>query len=104
MQFAVIKTGGKQYIVEPGKKLKIEKLEAAEGAGVSFDDVLLVVDGEKTAIGMPIVAGTQVGARVIKQGRARKKIVFKYRPKTRHRKKKGHRQHYTEVEIQSITK
>lgn len=103
MQIAVIRTGGKQYLVEPGQKLKIEKLKAAEGDLVSFDDVLLVADGERTAIGMPTVAGAAVEARVIKQGRARKKIVFKYRPKTRHRKKKGHRQHYTEVEIQTIS-
>lgn len=101
MQFAVIKTGGKQYIVAPGKKLKIEKIEAPEGGSVSFDEVLLV-GGEKTVVGTPIVQDAKVEAKVLKQARARKVIVFKYRHKTRSRKKKGHRQYFTEVEIQDI--
>lgn len=101
--FAVIKTGGKQYIVAPGQKLKIEKLNAEESAGVIFDQVLLVADGEKVKIGKPLVEGAQVEARVLKQGRAKKVIVFRYHAKTRYRKKKGHRQPYTEVEIQKIT-
>lgn len=102
MQFAVIKTGGKQYLVSPGKKIKIEKLEAPEGSDVSFGEVLLL-GGEKTEIGMPLVSGVFVEAKVLKQGRARKVIVFRYRHKTRYRKKKGHRQHFTEVEVQNIT-
>lgn len=100
--FAVIKTGGKQYKVSPGQKLKIEKLDAKEGASVKFGEVLLVADGEKIDIGTPLVKDAKVEARILKQGRERKKIVFKYHPKSRYRKKKGHRQHFTEVEVQKI--
>lgn len=102
-QLAVIQTGGKQYKVSPGQKLKVEKLDAPEGAAVHFDEVLLVADGEKIAIGMPVVKGAKVEATVLTQGRDRKKIVFKYHPKSRYRKKKGHRQPFTEVEIIKIT-
>ncbi len=100
--FAVIKTGGKQYIAEPGKKLKIEKLEAPEGETVSFDEVLLVSKGRDVEIGAPLVKGAKVEAKVLKQARARKVIVFRYNAKTRYRKKKGHRQHLTEVEVEKI--
>ena len=100
--FAVIKTGGKQYIVSPGEKLKIEKLDAAEDGAVIFPEVLLVVDGEKIEIGTPHVVGAQVEAKIIEQGRAKKLLVFRYRAKSRYRKKKGHRQPYTEVEIGKI--
>ncbi|OHA09706.1 MAG: 50S ribosomal protein L21 [Candidatus Sungbacteria bacterium RIFCSPLOWO2_01_FULL_60_25] len=102
--FAVIKTGGKQYRVAPGQRIRIEKLDAAEGAAVRFDEVLLVADGDRTDIGMPTVKGASVEAKVLSQGRDRKKIVFKYHRKTRYRKKKGHRQPFTEVEIQEIGK
>jgi len=102
--FAVIKTGGKQYRVSPGQRIRIEKLDAAEGAAVRFDEVLLVADGDRTDIGMPTVKGASVEAKVLSQGRDRKKIVFKYHRKTRYRKKKGHRQPFTEVEIQEIGK
>lgn len=100
--FAVIKTGGKQYLVSPGQKLKVEKLETPESGEVVFDQVLLVSDGERTEIGSPLVANARVEARVLKHGRAKKVIVFRYHPKTRYRKKKGHRQPFTEVEIQNI--
>lgn len=100
--FAVIKTGGKQYRVAPGQKLHIEKLEAAEGEAVRFDEVLLIVDGERTDIGMPKINGAVVEGKVVLQGRDRKKIVFKYHRKTRYHKKKGHRQPFTEVEITKI--
>lgn len=101
--FAVIKTGGKQYLISPGQKIKVEKLNVNEG-GVVFDEVLLVADGENVQIGTPTVKDAKVEAGVIKQGRARKVIVFKYRPKARWRKKKGHRQDYSEVEITRIIK
>lgn len=100
--FAIIKTGGKQYRVSPGQRIKIEKLDAAEGEAVRFEDVLLVADGDHVAIGAPSVKGAAVDAKVLAQGRAGKKIVFKYHPKTRYRKKKGHRQPYTEIEIVKI--
>ncbi len=102
MQFAVIKTGGKQYLVRPGQKLKIERLDGAEGAGVSFDEVLLTADGDAVNIGAPQVAGARVEAKILRQARAKKVIVFKYRPKARSRVKRGHRQHFTEVEIEKI--
>lgn len=100
--FAVIKTGGKQYIVTPGQTLKIEKLNAEAGALLIFNDVLLVADGEKITIGAPIIKGAAVAAKAVRQFRTRKVIVFKYHPKTRYHKKAGHRQHMTEVEIQDI--
>ncbi len=102
MKFAVIETGGKQYQVAPGLKLKIEKLETAAGSALVFDKVLLVVDGDEVNIGAPYVSGAAVEAKVLKQGKGDKKIVFKYHSKTRYRKKKGHRQLFTEVEIVSV--
>ncbi len=101
--FAVIRTGGKQYRVSPGQRLKIEKLDTTEGAVIHFGEVLLMADGDKVEIGTPLVKGTKVEGKVLEQGRERKKIVFKYHPKSRYRKKKGHRQHFTEVEITRIT-
>ncbi len=101
--FAVIKTGGKQYLVSPGTKLKVEKLDAAAGEAVSFDAVLLVADGANVRVGTPAVAGAKVAAKVVANGRAKKVIVFRYHAKTRYRKKRGHRQPFTEVEITKIT-
>lgn len=100
--FAVIRTGGKQYKVSPGMKLKVEKLAAEEGKAFLFSDVLLVVDGEKIEIGMPTVSGANVEAKILRQARAKKKIVFKYHPKSRYHKKRGHRQPFTELEITKI--
>ena len=103
MQFAVIKTGGKQYLVIPGQTLKVEKLDAETGGRVTFDQVLLIADDSDISVGMPHVAGATVEAEVLQQGRARKVIVFRYHNKTRYRKKKGHRQPFTEVKIENIT-
>lgn len=102
MSIAVIKTGGKQYIVEPGKKIKIEKLEVEEGKEVIFDQVLLLEEGNKLEIGEPLVEGAKVSAKVLVQGKGPKVIAFRYKPKKRVRVKKGHRQKYTEVEITKI--
>ena len=102
MIFAVIETGGKQYKVVPGQKLKVETLEGEKGASFSFDKVLLVADGEDIKVGAPYVSGARVEARIADHGRADKKIVFKYHSKTRYKKKKGHRQHFTEIEILSV--
>lgn len=102
MTLAVIKTGGKQYIVKPGQKMKVEKLEGEVGGKITLENVLLIVDGEKVDIGQPEVKGASVEAKIIKQGRARKVIVYKFKPKKRERKKKGHRQHFTELEIVDI--
>ncbi|MBI4920019.1 50S ribosomal protein L21 [Candidatus Azambacteria bacterium] len=101
MKFAIIKTGGKQYLVKEGDKLKLGKIEAPEGDNVEFGEVLLVADKE-AKIGAPLVEGSKVSAKVLKQGRSKKVIVFHYHSKTRYRKKAGHRQHFTEVEILGI--
>ncbi|MDP3778997.1 MAG: 50S ribosomal protein L21 [bacterium] len=100
--FAVIKTGGKQYVVTPGQIIKVEKLEVEAGKPVVFDHVLLIADEDKATIGMPLVTGATVSAKALRQFRTRKIIVFKYKQKTRHHKKAGHRQHMTEVEIEKI--
>ena len=100
--FAVIETGGKQYKVSVGDKLKVEKLEAQEGDNLVFDKVLLTADGDNVQVGAPYVSGVKVDAKILKQGRHKKIIVFKYHSKTRYRKKKGQRQDYTEIQILDI--
>ncbi|MDP2930746.1 MAG: 50S ribosomal protein L21 [bacterium] len=99
---AVIKTGGKQYIVKPGQKLKIEKLLKEAGDEVVFDEVLLLQKDEQTEIGTPFLKGVTVKAKVISQGKGKKIDIIKYKPKVRYHKKTGHRQRFTEVEIISI--
>lgn len=103
MSLAVIKTGGKQYLVSVGNKIKIEKLEVEEGKEVSFDQVLLWADDKEIKIGQPLVEKAMVTGKVLKQGRAKKIVVFKYKAKKRYQVKKGHRQPYTEVEITKIS-
>ncbi len=104
MTFAVIKTGGKQYIVEPGDKLQVEKLDIKEGqAEVSFTEVLLSDKDGTLQIGMPFIKGAEVKAKVLGEKKGDKLIIFKYKPKKRYKRKIGHRQKYTEVEIISIT-
>ncbi|MBI4160334.1 MAG: 50S ribosomal protein L21 [Candidatus Yanofskybacteria bacterium] len=105
MAFAIIKTGGKQYKVAEGDKLLIEKLDQATGEEFDFNEVLLVGNAsvENTRVGQPFVEGARVHARVLDNLRGEKKIVFKYHNKTRYKKKKGHRQPYTKVEILKIT-
>ena len=99
---AIIKTGGKQYLVKPGDKLKVEKLEEKEGKEISFADVLLVENDKKVQIGAPLVSGAKVQAKILKHGKGDKIIVFKYKPKKRYSRKIGHRQPYTEIEIIGI--
>lgn len=99
--FAIIETGGKQYLVSPKDKIRVEKI-VASGDEVVFDKVLLVSDKD-TKIGSPYVGGAKVIAKVLKQGRDRKLRIFKYKPKVRYRRRLGHRQQFTEVEIQSIS-
>ncbi|MCH7828458.1 50S ribosomal protein L21 [Patescibacteria group bacterium] len=101
-EIAVIKTGGKQYIVRPGQKIKVEKLPKKEGAEVVFSEVLLLDDGKKTEIGTPKVTGAKVKGKILKQRKAKKVIVFKFKAKKREQTKKGHRQPYSEVEILKI--
>ncbi len=99
--FAIIKTGGKQYKVAEGDVLRVEKLESKDG-NVVFDNVLLVVNGE-VKLGQPVVFGAKVSAKVLEEGKGEKKMVFKFKSKTRQHKKKGHRQPYTKIQITKIT-
>lgn len=100
--YAIIVTGGKQVKVEEGATIFVEKLEAEVGSTVTFDQVLLV-GGEETKVGAPYVSGAKVTAKVEKQGRGKKIIVFKYRAKKNYRKKQGHRQSYTKLTIEKIS-
>ena len=100
--FAVIKTGGKQYKVSAGDKIKIEKIKGREGEKAVFGEVLLVADGQKTKIGAPFVPGAKVTAKILKQDRAQKITVLKYKAKKRYSVKRGHRQPYSLVEIENI--
>ena len=102
MVLAVIKTGGKQYLVSPGQKIKVEKLAIEAGKEVVFEEVLMVDKDNKTDIGTPIVKAAKVSGQVLSQGKADKKVSFMYKNKTRHKTKKGFRQAYTEVEIKTI--
>ncbi len=100
--FAVIKTGGKQYLVSPGQEIKIEKLDKKEDKEVVFNQVLLLEKNKKLEIGTPLVKGTKVFAKVLKQGKNKKIVIFKYKPKKRYKVKKGHRQTFTQVKILKI--
>ncbi|HEY7133327.1 MAG TPA: 50S ribosomal protein L21 [Candidatus Limnocylindrales bacterium] len=100
--YAVIETGGKQYRVEVGTELEVELLEARPGENITLDRVLLVADGDESAIGRPVVADAAVEAEVLRQDRTDKVISFKYRPKARRRVKKGHRQDVTVLRITDV--
>jgi large subunit ribosomal protein L21 len=100
--YAVIKTGGKQYKVAPGEKIKVELLPADVGAEVVLDQVLMVGEGESVRLGQPIVAGAMVKATVIAHGRGEKISIFKMRRRKHYQKHQGHRQGYTELSIDSI--
>ena len=100
---AVILTGGKQYTVKEGDIIFIEKLAAEAGETVTFDQVLAIVDGASSKFGTPAVAGASVKATVVKNGKGKKVVVFKYRPKKDSKSHQGHRQPYTKVQIDSIT-
>jgi len=101
--YAIIETGGKQYKVSEGDVVYIEKLELEDGAEVKFDKVLLVGKDDGIQIGSPAVDGAIVSGKVLKNGKAKKVVVFKYKPKKGYRKKQGHRQAYTKVQIEKIT-
>lgn len=99
--YAIIKTGGKQYVVEEGKVISIEKLDVEEGAEVTFDEVLLV-SGDDVKIGQPNVAGAKVTGKVLEQGKEPKIRIFKYKAKSNYRRRQGHRQPFTKVKIEKI--
>lgn len=100
--YAIIKTGGKQYRVSEGESVQVEKLNAEVGAEVVFDEVLTVVNDADVKIGAPVVAGAKVTAKVVEHGKADKIFVFKYKAKANYRRRQGHRQPFTTVEITKI--
>lgn len=100
--FAVIEAGGKQYLVAPGQNLKIEKIQKPQKGLVSFDKVLLISDGKSVKIGTPYVAGAEVKAEHITDGKGDKVWIFKYKNKTRYRVNRGHRQPFSSIKVTSI--
>ena len=101
-QIAIIKTGGKQYLVSPGKKIKIESKSKKEGSEITFSEVLLLKKDKKVELGNPFLKDVKVLGKVLRQGKNKKVIIFKYKAKKRYKVKKGHRQPFTEVEIKKI--
>ena len=100
--YAIVKTGGKQYKVRQGDILRFEKLNGDVGSDITFDQVLMVADGENVSIGQPLVENATVNGQIVEQGRSKKIIVFKYKRRKRYRRKQGHRQQFTAVRIDSI--
>src|SRR3972149_1633062 len=100
--YAIIRSGGKQYRVEEGRSVSVERLPADEGATVELGDVLLIVDDGEVTVGAPVIEGARVLAQVETNGRAKKIVVFKYKAKVRTRKKTGHRQAFTRLAVQEI--
>ena len=101
--YAVVNTGGKQYKVQQGEILRVEKIPGDVGSPVTFDRVLMFSDGENIKVGQPVLDDIAVSGHIVEQGRAKKIIVFKYKRRKRYRRKQGHRQEYTAVQIDSIT-
>ncbi len=100
--YAVVKTGGKQYRVSQGDRLKVETLSAEAGEEISLDEVLMVGSGEDVTVGAPTIANATVSAKVVSHGRGKKVTIIKFRRRKHHRKQAGHRQNYTELEITGI--
>ena len=100
--YAVLNSGGKQYKVRKGEILRVEKLPGEVGSPVIFDRILMFSDGEDVNIGQPVLEGVAVKGHIVEQGKAKKIIVFKYKRRKRYRRKRGHRQEYTAVQIDSI--
>lgn len=100
--FAVIKTGGKQYRVSQGDKLRVESLDADEGESINLDQVLMLGEGDKVTVGEPLVSGATVSAKVLTHGRGKKVDIVKFRRRKHYRRQMGHRQNYTELEITGI--
>lgn len=100
--YAIVETGGKQYQVEEGRYVDIEKLEGDVDSKVTFDNIVMIVNGKKSKVGQPYVSGASVEGKILKQDKAKKIIVFKQRPKKGYRKKQGHRQEFTRVMISKI--
>ena len=101
--YAVFRTGGKQYRASQGERLRVERLEAAVGDTVQFDQVLMVGEGANVKVGAPLVSGGKVEGKVTAQGRGDKVMIIKFKRRAHYQRTRGHRQHYTEVEITSIS-
>ncbi len=101
--YAVLQTGGKQYRIEEGQTLKVEKLPIDVDATVDFDKVLIVADGDKINIGQPYITGAKVTAKVVEQGRHKKIKIIKFKRRKHHDKQMGHRQYYTAIKIEKIS-
>ncbi|HYE09912.1 MAG TPA: 50S ribosomal protein L21 [Patescibacteria group bacterium] len=101
--YAIIKTGGKQYRVNEGDVISVEKLDVASGEKIVFDEILVVSNNGELQIGAPVVSGAKVEGTVVQQGKEKKVVVFKYKPKKDYRKKQGHRQPFTKVKIEKIS-
>ena len=101
--YAVIKTGGKQYRVSSGEKVKVEQLAAEVGSQITIDTVLMVADGDKVSIGQPLVKGATVDATVVNHGRGDKVRIFKMRHRKQSKKTQGHRQNFTEIQVDKIS-
>ena len=101
--YAIIRTAGKQFRAEPGRTLRIPRVEAEPGAKLTFDEVLLGSDGASVRAGTPLVKGAQVTGEVVRHGRDRKIIVYKFKRRKNYARKQGHRQDFTEVKIDSVT-
>jgi large subunit ribosomal protein L21 len=102
--YAIVETGGKQYKVAPGQKIDVDRLTVAKGEDIELSRVLLIADGKDTVVGNPTIDGAKVVATCLGEGKGDKVIVFKYKPKVRYRRKKGHRQIYSKLEIKEILK
>jgi large subunit ribosomal protein L21 len=100
--YAVVATGGKQYKVQEGEILRVEKLVGEIGSQVAFDQVLMLSDGETVKVGQPILEGIQVKGHIVEQGKSKKILIFKYKRRKRYRRKQGHRQLFTAVKIDTI--
>ena len=101
--YAVVKTGGKQYKVTKGEVIKVEKLDAEVGSEVDLPDVLMVIDGDNVQVGTPVLENAMVKAKVLEHGKDKKVIVFKKKRRKGYKKKRGHRQHFTTLEIQEVS-
>ncbi|MFH1985325.1 MAG: 50S ribosomal protein L21 [Pseudomonadota bacterium] len=101
--YAIVKTGGKQYRVSQGDTMRFERLDGDVGSTVTFDQVLMVADGDNVTVGQPIVENAVVNGQIVEQGKAKKIIVFKYKRRKGYRRTQGHRQQYTAVRIDSIS-
>jgi len=100
--YAIVDSGGKQYKVQEGEILKVEKLTGEVGDSVSFDRILMFSDGENVNVGTPLLEDVAVNGHIVEQGKAKKIIVFKYKRRKRYRRKRGHRQQFTAVKVDSI--